>query len=81
MRLLSSVKEMAEGTSAACAARATPMASASDPAHSRRQAAYVRSLGRDASYMPQIVVDGAHHVVGSRESAVRGALAAAASRP
>ena len=38
-------------------------------------------LGRDASYMPQIVVDGAHHVVGSRESAVRGAVAAAASRP
>lgn len=53
----------------------------SDPAHSLRQASYVRNLRRDAPYTPQIVVDGERDLVGSREGAIREAIAAAAARP
>ena len=50
-----------------------PFASAETTA---RQRAYAKSLGIAYVYTPQLVIDGAHHVVGSRRDDVRNAIAA-----
>ncbi|RED47734.1 DUF1223 domain-containing protein [Aestuariispira insulae] len=41
-----------------------------DPAFTERQRAYVRNLGDRYVYTPQMVIDGARHVVGSRRHEV-----------
>lgn len=51
-----------------------------DPAYTDRQTAYVKSLGGDGDYTPQIVVNGAADAVGSRRPAVE-ALIRGAGRP
>jgi hypothetical protein len=48
------------------------------PDATERQRAYRHSLGLDALYTPQLVVDGTRDVLGSDHDAVRAALAAAA---
>lgn len=53
----------------------------SSPAFTARQARYVRALGLSSEYTPQAVVQGQWDRLGSRESAVREAIAAAASQP
>ena len=45
-----------------------------DPAHSARQRAYARVRGDRQVYTPQIVVNGATHVVGSEHSAIERAI-------
>src|ERR1700724_977806 len=45
-----------------------------DPAHSARQRAYARVRGDRQVYTPQIVVNGATHVVGSDHSAIERAI-------
>ena len=47
-----------------------------DPRHSARQRAYARARGDRGVYTPQIVVNGAAHVVGSDKAAVARALSA-----
>lgn len=47
------------------------------PLYSNRQRAYARARGDGQVYTPQIVVSGARHVVGSHETAVERAVAAA----
>jgi hypothetical protein len=48
-----------------------------DPLYSDRQRAYAKSWGSSRIYTPQMVVNGANGVVGSRRSEVHGALARA----
>jgi hypothetical protein len=50
------------------------------PTYTDRQSAYVKTLGGDGDYTPQIVVNGAADTVGSRRGAVEG-LIAKAGRP
>jgi hypothetical protein len=50
------------------------------PQYTDRQSAYVKTLGGDGDYTPQIVVNGAADVVGSRRGAVE-SLIAKAGRP
>jgi len=45
-----------------------------DPAHSARQRAYARVRGDRQVYTPQIVVNGATHVVGSEHAAIERAI-------
>ena len=45
-----------------------------DPAHTERQRAYARALEARYVYTPQIVLDGAAHVVGSDRKAVQAGL-------
>ena len=47
----------------------------------QRQRAYARALGVSMVYTPQLVVDGADHVVGSNRSAVDEAIEAATRKP
>jgi hypothetical protein len=47
-------------------------------ANTRRQKAYAAAMGRGGVYTPQVVVDGAKDVVGSREDDVEAAIDAAA---
>jgi hypothetical protein len=53
----------------------------SDAAWSRRHAFYARTLRADGAFTPQAVVDGAVATLGSDETALRAAIAAAAARP
>ena len=53
----------------------------SSAAYSERQGAYAGAMGKSGVYTPQAVVDGADELVGSRASALRSAIAKAASRP
>jgi hypothetical protein len=48
-----------------------------DPRNSERQRAYARLRGERGVYTPQMVINGAAHVVGSDKAAIQGALAAA----
>jgi len=50
------------------------------PAHTERQRAYGRTLGRRVVYTPQMVVDGADEAVGSARANVEARIAAAAAR-
>jgi len=50
------------------------------PLHTKRQQAYARSMALRYVYTPQIVVDGAMDVVGSREGEVRRTIELAAER-
>lgn len=45
-------------------------------ANTRRQKAYAAAMGRGGVYTPELIVDGVTDVVGSRESAIDGAIAA-----
>ena len=45
-----------------------------DPLHTARQRAYAAHLGQRTIYTPQLVVDGAGHVVGSRRGDVEAAI-------
>lgn len=47
----------------------------SKPAHTERQRAYASSLGASSIYTPQMVVQGAYGLVGSRRGVVRAAIA------
>jgi hypothetical protein len=49
----------------------------SDPEYSARQRDYARALGSHRVYTPQLVVNGATHLVGSREATVRALVARA----
>lgn len=48
-------------------------------ANTRRQKAYAQAMGRGGIYTPQMIIDGASDVVGSREAQVESALAARAA--
>ena len=48
-------------------------------ANTKRQKAYAKELGRGGVYTPEMIIDGASDVVGSREQAVQSAIAARAS--
>lgn len=48
-------------------------------ANTRRQKAYAASMGRGGIYTPQMIVEGANDVVGSRESQVEADIAARAA--
>ncbi len=50
------------------------------PAHTERQRAYGRALGRRVVYTPQMVIDGADEAVGSARAEVDARIAAAAAR-
>ena len=50
------------------------------PAHTERQRAYGRALGRRVVYTPQMVIDGADDAVGSARAEVEARIAAAAAR-
>jgi hypothetical protein len=47
--------------------------------NTRRQKAYAKELGRGGVYTPEMIIDGASDVVGSRTQAVESAIAARAS--
>jgi hypothetical protein len=53
----------------------------SSPSLTQRQEAYARRLPSGNVYTPQLVVGGAFHLVGSKESAARAAIVAAATEP
>ncbi|MBS2030266.1 MAG: DUF1223 domain-containing protein [Deltaproteobacteria bacterium] len=53
----------------------------SNAAYAERQGAYAEAMGKNGVYTPQAVIDGADELVGSRASALRSAIAKAASRP
>jgi hypothetical protein len=48
-------------------------------ANTRRQKAYAAAMGHGAVYTPQMIIDGASDVVGSREAEVEAAIAARAA--
>jgi len=50
------------------------------PAHTKRQYDYARARGDNEVYTPQAVVNGLHHVVGSRPEHIRSALSATGDR-
>jgi hypothetical protein len=51
-----------------------------DPRYTARQRAYGRALDQRYIYTPQMVIDGAVHVIGSREAAVEARIEAARMR-
>lgn len=53
----------------------------SNPAWTRRHAAYARALRAEGVYTPQAVVDGAREVLGSDADRLQAAIAEAAARP
>ncbi len=52
-----------------------------DPAYTRRQKAYARAAGERMIYTPQMVVQGAERVVGTRPMALLEAIGAQAAKP
>ncbi|MDR9484040.1 MAG: DUF1223 domain-containing protein [Sediminimonas sp.] len=52
-----------------------------DPAHTRRQKAYASAGGRRSIYTPQMIVQGAQHVVGTQPQNVRDLITSHASDP